>query len=176
MKKLFFIFILIISLFLSFLSGFFIQKVVSDKETSEIEKLKEENKFCNELNDKLLNRNNPIDKKESECLNKVFSTADSLECSSKSIDEWEKEIDKYLNLLKDKMTSEEYKNIQENQVLWIMQNKSNNEIITKFVFNHGGTMYYQLASSDFVQEKKQRAEFLKWIYDVYTDNIIKDFN
>ena len=68
MKKIlimFFIFLLLSS------TVFLIQKSVYDNKirlvNSELLKLKEENKFINELNDKLLNNSNPIDKKEKEC-------------------------------------------------------------------------------------------------------------
>lgn len=151
----------------------FIQKSFYDKKIQQIDmeltKLKEENKFINELNDKLLNNDNPIDKKGNECQEKAVSTADSLECSNITIEDWEKEIEKYMSLLKQSMNNEQYELIKKNQDLWKIQNKSNDKIITEFVFNHGGTMYYQIASSYYVQELKQRAEFLKNIYETYND-------
>lgn len=166
-----FIFIIIFLLLSSVV--FLIQKSVYDNKirlvNSELSKLREENKFINELNDKLLNNNNPIDKKEQECLNKAFSTSDTLQCCNIALEEWEKETEKYLSLLKESMSDEQYKHIQNNQDLWKKQNKNNNDIITEFVFNHGGTMYYQVAYDYYVQNQKQRAEFLKSIYEIHNN-------
>ena len=175
MKKLLYCFIITLLCILSFLTGFFVKKSVDEKLfkhfKTEINNLKDENKFINDLNDKLLNNNNPIPEKEKKCLDKASSTADSLNCSYIAEKEWENEILKSLELLKQSMTEEQYKIIKDNQYLWIKQNKSNNEIINKFIFNHSGTMYYQLAVSDIVELKKQRAEFLNWIYKIHTDKI-----
>ena len=172
MKKIlimFFIFLLLSS------TVFLIQKSVYDNKirlvNSELLKLKEENKFINELNDKLLNNSNPIDKKEKECLDNAQSTADSLNCCDIAIQEWENEIEKYMVFFKQTMTDDEYSYIQRNQNSWKKQNESTTEIISKYVFNHGGTMYYQVASGIYAQEIKQRAEFLKLIYEIYNNEI-----
>ncbi|MBR6164150.1 DUF1311 domain-containing protein [bacterium] len=165
----FFIFLLL------FFVACFIQKSIYDNKiqllNTELNNIKEENKFISDVNNKILNNTSPIDRNEKECLEKAVSTSESLECINKSLKEWDSEIEKYLGLLKQSMTNEEYKQIQTNQDLWITQNKSNNEIITQFVFNHGGTMYYQIASDYYVQDKKQRAEFLKAIYNTYNNEL-----
>ena len=178
MNKLILPSIIVLLCLLSFLTGFLVKKSVDTKLfkqlKTEINNLKDENKFINDLNDKLLNNNNPISEKEKKCLDKASSTADSLNCSYIAEEEWNKEINKYLNLLEQNMTPKQYKLIKKNQDLWTAQNKSDNEVIDKFILNQGGTMYYQLAADDKIEQKKQRVEFLKWIYNIYTGSMVID--
>ena len=174
MKKNIILFILIFSILLSFIFGFFVKKYMDDKRINKLKaeqiRLKNEYKFIKELNEQLLN-SNAIEKRERECIERSISTDDSIKCTYIAEQEWDNEISRYLELLKKSMTTKEYKLIENNYKIWQKQNQSDNEIIKNFIFNHGGTMYYQLAASDYSELKKQRAEFFKWIYNVYTDNI-----
>ena len=120
-----------------------------------------EKEFLTNLNNKILNQDNLIDIKENECLEKSISTVDSLNCLYNAEKLWNIEITKYLKLLKNEMSYSEYKLIEKNHNMWIEQNKKNNEMIDKFIFNHGGTMYQQIGLDKKVELKKQRTEFLK---------------
>jgi len=166
---------------LSFLTGFFIKNFIDNKKFVQINKnqagikklnenLIKENKFLNELNDIILNQDNLIDKEEKECLSNSISTADSLNYIYNAEKNWNIEITKYLNLLKTVMPHEEYKIIEKNHNMWLEQNKKDNAIIDKFIFNHGGTMYQQIGAEENVKLKKQRRDFLKEIYDCYTND------
>ena len=170
--------IICISLFLllsSFALGFFVKKSVDDNKYSnfieENKKLKEEVKQLEELNDKLTNSDNPIDIKEKKCIEKVDNAADIRNCVYSAADEWEKEIDKYIKLLEQSTTKEQYKLIKDSQDLWLIQSKKDNDIINEFIFNHGGTMYYDIAAGDYEELIKNRAEFLKWVYEIHTDKM-----
>ena len=69
-------------------------------------------------------------------------------------------------LLNDISNTEESQALKTSQDFWSKQNKLDNKLITLFVKNKGGTMYLQLAESDSSELKKQRAEFLKWLYEI----------
>lgn len=175
MKKFILILISIFLLSSSFIFGFFVKKSIDDKKYSswetERKNLKDQIKFLEDLNAKLTNSDNPIDQKTKECIKKTTNSTDVRSCVYVATEEWEKEINKYLLLLKESTTSEQYKLIKASQNAWINQKQNDNNIINEFVFNHGGTLYYDLAAGDYEEIIKNRAEFLKWIYDVHTDKI-----
>ena len=60
----------------------------------------------------------PIDKAERDCIAKNMTTAGMSNCSYIAMDAWFKEIDKYVNLLKDVTSKDEYNNILEAQTQW----------------------------------------------------------
>jgi len=123
----------------------------------------------------LLNKN-PIEKKEKICIDKADNAAAVRECVYIAEHEWNEEIKKYLNELKKVTTKEQYQLITESQNLWLKQNKKDRDIIYELIFNHGGTMYFDLAAGDNEELVKNRAEFLKWVYNVHTDNITSNLN
>lgn len=109
---------------------------------------------------------NVIDENEEICLNNAISTLDTIICVEQSSKEWENEISKYYNLLSNIANAEEAQALKISQDYWINQNKNDNKLITLFVWNKDGTMYQQLAASDSSELKKQRAEFLRWLYEI----------
>ena len=115
--------------------------------------------------------NLPIEKKETLCINHADSAAQIRECVYIAQNEWDKEISKYLNKLKEATTKEQYKLIEDSQALWLKQSNKDRTIIEELVLSHGGTMYSDLAASDNTEISKNRAEFLKWIFMVHTDTI-----
>ena len=175
MKKLIIVLISIFLLLSSFALGFYVKKSVDDKKYTDFieenKKLKEEVKQLEELNDKLTNSDNPIDIKEKKCIAKTDNAADIRNCVYLATEEWEKEINKYLKLLEQSTKKEQYNLIKDSQDLWLIQSKKDNDIINEFIFNHGGTMYYDIAASDYEELIKNRAEFLKWVYEIHTDKI-----
>ncbi|MCD7878520.1 MAG: DUF1311 domain-containing protein [Candidatus Gastranaerophilales bacterium] len=112
-----------------------------------------------------------IEQNEKICIDNAQNAADVRNCVYTATDEWFNEINKYLELLKTAATPEQFKLIQDSQKLWVEQSDKDNKIINEFVFNHGGTMYFDLAASDYEEIVETRAKFLKWIYDVHTDNL-----
>ncbi len=73
--------------------------------------------------------------------------------------------------MKKATTNEQYKLIENSQNSWTDQKQNDNNIINEFIFNHGGTMYFDVAASDYEEIIKNRAEFLKQIYLIHTDQI-----
>ena len=175
MKKIIITLISIILLLSSFALGFFVKKSIDDKKYADFieenKKLKDEVNQIEELNDKLANSDNPIDIKEKKCIEKFDNSADIRNCVYLATEEWEKEINKYIKLLKQSTTKEQFKLIKDSQDLWLQQSKKDNDIINVFIFNHGGTMYYDIAAGDYEELIKNRAEFLKWVYEIHTDKI-----
>lgn len=111
----------------------------------------------------------PIDKKEVYCINKSDNSSDMRECIYNASEDWEKEINKYLKLLRKSTTPEQYKNIEKSQNLWIQQSEIDHKIINELIWDHGGTLYFDIGASEDKDLIKKRAEFLKTIYLVHSD-------
>ncbi|MBQ3025380.1 MAG: DUF1311 domain-containing protein [Spirochaetaceae bacterium] len=148
-KNIIAILFIITSLIFSFLFGFFTKDILFKSKTNNQNRT-----------------NNVIDKNEAICLEQASSTAETIACVQQSSKEWNNEISKYINLLNDISNTEESQALKTSQDFWSKQNKLDNKLITLFVKNKGGTMYLQLAESDSSELKKQRAEFLKWLYEI----------
>lgn len=148
-KNIIVILFIITSLIFSFLFGFFTKDILVKSKTNNQNQI-----------------NNVIDKNEAVCLEHASSTAETIACVQQSSKEWNDEISKYINLLDNISNTEESRALKTNQEFWSKQNKLDNKLITLFVRNKGGTMYLQLAESDSSELKKQRAEFLKWLYEI----------
>lgn len=175
MKKFILILISILLLSLSFTFGFFVKSYIDNKKfdgwVSERKNLEEKINDLETINQNLSKPDNPIDAKAEKCIAESTNAADVRNCVYLASEEWEKEITKYLDLLQKSMTAEKYKLISDSQNLWRQQSKKDNDVINEFVFNHGGTLYYDLAADDYEEIIKKRAEFLKWIYEIHTDKI-----
>ena len=119
----------------------------------------------------------PIEQEEINCLaNSTGRTSDSLSCLEKANVAWNKEIQKYLNLLKITSLNERYKLIINSQQIWEKQKESDIKIITSYISEHGGSMYRELAADDINNILKNRALFLKYIYDIHTDQEVDNYN
>lgn len=149
MKKNIIIICIIIALLGSFFLGFFTKDILAKSKI-----------------DSKSQTINVIDENEENCLKNAISTSDTITCVEQSSKEWENEISKYYNLLNNISGTEEIQALKISQDYWINQNKNDNKLITLFVLNKGGTMYQQLAASDSSELKKQRAEFLRWLYEI----------
>ncbi len=165
--------LILILIVISFFAGFLLKTYIDCKQADNLERLntelKEENKRLVELNDRLLNFDNPIDKKEKECLQYSKTTEDTLNCNNTAQNEWHNEISKYLDLLKITVTTEQYKIVEDSQNLWLKQIQKDSDVINEFIYNNKGTMYKEIAADDYTEIVKNRAMFLKWIYVIYAD-------
>lgn len=106
----------------------------------------------------------PIDKAESDCIAKVYSTYDISQCSYKAMDSWFKEIDKYLGLLKTITSEEDYANILKAQEDWKRYQESDFEAVS-IIMNKQGTMFQNVAVGKKTDIIKERALELKGLYD-----------
>ena len=105
-----------------------------------------------------------IDKTENDCISKEYSTQGIDECTFKAIDAWNKEIDKYLALLKNITSKEDYENIQLSQQKW--ESYKNSEIIVYgLIQQKQGTMFQNISTGFQKNLIKQRALNLKSLYE-----------
>lgn len=110
-----------------------------------------------------------IEKEEDICISKCEHSYQIRECVYNAHQKWEKEIDKYIKKLKKVTTEEQYKLILESQTTWEETYKKDKKVIKELIFNHGGTIYYDIASVEFQQLAKNRAEFLSNLYNILVE-------
>lgn len=110
-----------------------------------------------------------IDKEEDICISKCEHSYQIRECVYEAHTKWEKEIDKYIKKLEKVTTKEQYKLILESQIAWKETYKKDKKVVNEIIFNHGGTMYYDIASVQTQQLAKTRAEHLISLYYTLVD-------
>ena len=106
----------------------------------------------------------PIDKAERDCIAKLDSTQAMNECAYKAMDAWYKEIDKYINLLKNVTSKDEYNNILEAQTQWKKYQEAEFKAVS-ILINKQGTIYQNFIAGKECELVKQRAQDLKSFYD-----------
>ena len=114
--------------------------------------------------EKLEENLHPIDKAERDCIAKNMTTAGMSNCSYIAMDEWFKEIDKYINLLKDVTSKNEYNNILEAQTQWKKYQEAEFEAVS-ILINKQGTIYQNFLAGRECELVKQRAQCLKSFYE-----------
>ena len=85
----------------------------------------------------------PIDKAEKDCIEKQDSTQAMNECTYKARDAWYKEIDKYINLLKNVTSKEDYNNILEAQNQWKKYQEAEFKAVS-ILINKQGTIHQNI--------------------------------
>ena len=113
---------------------------------------------------KLQNYKYSIDEELSRCSSANFMTVGMNLCIQKGIDSWNKEIDKYLNLLKSVTTEEDYNNILKAQKDWETYKDSEFEAVS-VIMEKQGTMFLNFTVGMKSALIKERALFLKEFYD-----------
>ena len=106
----------------------------------------------------------PIDKAERDCIAKNMTTAGMSNCSYIAMDAWFKEIDKYVNLLKDITSKDEYNNILEAQTQWKKYQEAEFKAVS-ILINKQGTIYQNILSGIECDLVKKRAHEVKSFYD-----------
>ena len=106
----------------------------------------------------------PIDKAERDCIAINMTTAGMSNCSYIAMDAWFKEIDKYVNLLKDVTSKDEYNNILEAQTQWKKYQEAEFKAVS-ILINKQGTIYQNILSGEECGLVKQRAHDLKSFYE-----------
>ena len=106
----------------------------------------------------------PIDKAERDCIAKNMSTTGMSNCSYEAMKAWFKEIDKYINLLKNVTTEEDYNNILEAQNQWKKYQEAEFKAVS-ILINKQGTIYQNILSGIECDLVKKRAHDLKSFYD-----------
>lgn len=90
---------------------------------------------------------NFIDIEESKCFDKQdISNAEMRKCTIKARESWDKELNKYYNLLSTKLPKEAFEILKASQKEWIIYRDKEFKFITKFYFDvKEGTMWYNIA-------------------------------
>lgn len=89
-------------------------------------------------------------------------------CSYEAMDAWFKEIDKYVSLLKNVTSEEDYQNILEAQNQWKKYQEAEFKAVS-ILINKQGTIYQNILSGKERGLVKQRAHDLKSFYDYLTE-------
>lgn len=92
---------------------------------------------------------NFIDIEESKCFDKQdISNAEMRKCTIKARESWDKELNKYYNLLSTKLPKEAFEILKASQKEWIIYRDKEFKFITKFYFEvKEGTMWYNIAEN-----------------------------
>ncbi|KAF2081854.1 lysozyme inhibitor LprI family protein [Flavobacterium sharifuzzamanii] len=111
-------------------------------------------------------KENPIDVLESKCLNKDnISNADMCNCTIQARESWDKELNKYYNLLKTKLPKEAFETLKESQKQWLVYRDKEYSFISKYFYEvKQGTMWYAVAENKKKEIVKARAVELEVYY------------
>ena len=106
----------------------------------------------------------PIDKALQDCMSKQDATHEMNKCVYIAMVSWNKEIDKYLNLLKSVTIEEDYNNILKAQKDWETYKDTEFEAVS-VIMEKQGTMFLNSTVGMKSALIKERALFLKEFYD-----------
>ena len=105
-----------------------------------------------------------IDKMEEICLSNKSSTQEMNECTFKAINAWNKEIEKYLVLLKNITSKDDFENIQISQKNW-EKFRDSEIVVYNLIQQKEGTMFQNISTGFKRELIKQRAIELKSLYE-----------
>ena len=105
-----------------------------------------------------------IDKMEEICLSNKSSTQEMNECTFKAMDDWNKEIEKYLALLKNITSKDDFENIQISQKNW-EKFRDSEIVVYNLIQQKEGTMFQNISTGFKRELIKQRAIELKSLYE-----------
>ncbi|MFC0779337.1 lysozyme inhibitor LprI family protein [Flavobacterium sp. HJSW_4] len=111
----------------------------------------------------------PIDALESKCLNKEnLSNADMCNCTIQARESWDKELNKYYNLLKTKLPKEAFETLKESQKQWLVYRDKEYAFISKYFYEvQQGSMWYAVAENRKKEIVKSRAVELEGYYKMF---------
>lgn len=111
----------------------------------------------------------PIDKAEEACISKTSSTDAMLKCTAIAYDAWDKEMNKYYNLLMKKLSPEQKSELLKTQKSWLVFRDNSFTFINNSIREKQGTMYLNVASGERREIVKQRALQLKEYYSIISE-------
>lgn len=123
-----------------------------------------------------LGEEHPIYQRKQECMKKQnYTTAAMANCTYAASDEWAKEIDTNIVLLKQYMTSQQYNLLVESQNKWKEYEKVESKLYKETIGTFVGTMFIPTLAGMQEDIVKQRASDLSSLYYYMSDeNIMKN--
>lgn len=114
-----------------------------------------------------IQQENLIDLTESKCLDKKdISNAEMRNCTIQATQSWDKELNKYYDLLKNKLPKETFQILKESQKQWMIFRDKEFALISKFYFElKEGTMWHIVAENRKKEIVKSRALELKMYFE-----------
>lgn len=111
-----------------------------------------------------------IDKNEDACLQKAVSTADMLKCTTIANTAWDKEMNKYYNLLIKKLPTTQRTDLLKAQKAWLIFRDNDAGFVNSSIRDgKQGTMYINIASGERRELVKQRAIQLRNYYQIISE-------
>jgi len=113
----------------------------------------------------------PIDIQLRMCLDKKdISTAEMCNCSIQAEASWDKELNKYYQLLMGKLPESAKAQLKESQKAWIVYRDNEFKFMTKYYYEaKEGTMWYLVSHSDQMNFVKDRSLKLKLYFETLED-------
>lgn len=110
---------------------------------------------------------NLIDLTESKCLDKKdISNAEMRNCTIQATQSWDKELNKYYDLLQNKLPKETFQALKESQKQWMIFRDKEFAFISKFYFElKEGTMWHIVAENRKKEIVKNRTLELKMYFE-----------
>lgn len=114
-----------------------------------------------------IQQENLIDLTESKCLDKKdISNAEMRNCTIQATQSWDKELNKYYDLLKNQLSKETFQTLKESQKQWMIFRDKEFALISKFHFElKEGTMWHIVAENRKKEIVKNRALELQMYFD-----------
>lgn len=117
--------------------------------------------------------NHPINIRQQECMKKQnYTTAAMADCTYTALDEWSKEIDTQIVLLKQYMTPQQYKLLVDSQNKWKEYEKAERKLLVETIGTFVGTMYIPALAGMHEAIVEQRARDLSSLYYYMSDKDI----
>lgn len=112
----------------------------------------------------------PIDIRLENChsIDSNQTTYGMINCEIIARDEWDKELNKYYNLLMDILGAEERTKLKNSQLAWLSYRDKEKDFSGTMYYNMQGTMWHVVAAGRFCEMVRQRALELKEYYDTLT--------
>ena len=194
MKKIIIIFSVstILLLLVTFIEGFYILKCrntilqfsneisnlhsMNGNLRSEIQKLENSTFDLENENNQMKNalgENHPINIKQQECMKKQnYTTAAMNSCTYLAIDDWYKEIDIDVLLLKKYMTKQQYNLLVDSQNKWNAYEKAERKLLVETIGTFVGTMYTTVLAGKQEALVETRAKNIHSLYEFMSDEDI----
>ena len=107
-----------------------------------------------------------IDLFEQECIETNMTTSGMANCTYAALDKWEQEMNRYYNLLLERLDKEQRGKLRHSQQVWLNYRDAEFENVSSIYSHEKGTMYINVIASDQREIVKRRALDLRNYYEM----------